>query len=66
MLIVCVLCYQISIGRYTTKEQGDILEKIIPIKYMIKIECEKGKCKGNCNKNWVKSIKYGSCTLSIC
>ena len=27
MLIACVLCYQISSGRYTTKEQEDILEK---------------------------------------
>ena len=27
MLIACVLCYQISSDRYTTKEQEDILEK---------------------------------------
>ena len=26
MLIVCVLCYQISSGRYMAKEQEDILE----------------------------------------
>ena len=27
MLIACVLCYQIGSGRYTIKEQEDILEK---------------------------------------
>ena len=27
MLIAFVLCYQVSSGRYTTKEQEDILEK---------------------------------------
>ena len=26
MLIACVLCYQISSGRYMAKEQEDILE----------------------------------------
>ena len=29
MLKACGLCYQISSGRYTTKEQEDVLEKIL-------------------------------------
>ena len=51
MLIACVLCYQISSGRYTTKEQGDILEKKL-FQYSIRLKCyiNKVKCKAHYNK----------------
>ena len=29
------------------------------------MECQKVKWKAGCDKNWAKSIKYGSCTWSI-
>ena len=32
--------------------------------YKTKVECQKVKCKADCNKNWAKSIKYASCTSS--
>ena len=50
ILIACVLCYQISSGRYTTKEQEDIDEKIIPMQYKTKMEFREVKCKADCNK----------------
>ena len=29
------------------------------------MECQKVKCKADCNKNWAKLIKYASYTSSI-
>ena len=49
--LCAVLCYQISSSRYTTKEKEAILEKKkIPMSFKTKMECQKVKCKADCNK----------------
>ena len=48
-----------------TQEQEDILRKNDSVLYKTKMECQKVKCKADCNKNWANSIKYVSCTSCI-
>ena len=51
MLKACGLCYQISSGRYTTKEQEDVLEKKwSQCSLRLKWNAKKVKCKADCKK----------------